>query len=87
MSDSITFDRHNDFVGDEASMGRIPGAEDASTGHHFVAVDPMTGGCPLIDGASSTLLPLKSPLSLLGARWSVRIDPARRWQPRFRSRH
>ena len=46
MSDSMTFGRHNDFVGDEASMGRIPGAEDASTGHHFVAVDPMTGECP-----------------------------------------
>ncbi|KAH9897020.1 hypothetical protein C8Q73DRAFT_728498 [Cubamyces lactineus] len=39
-SDSpITFGRHNDFVGSDASKGRIPGADKATTGHHFVAVD------------------------------------------------
>ncbi|KAL1941719.1 hypothetical protein VTO73DRAFT_6719 [Trametes versicolor] len=43
-SDSpITSGRHNDFVGGDASKGRIPGADKATTGHHFVAVDPMGG--------------------------------------------
>ncbi len=39
----VTFGRHNDFVGGDASKGRIPGADKATTGHHFVAVDPMGG--------------------------------------------
>ncbi|KAI0777263.1 hypothetical protein BD413DRAFT_638962 [Trametes elegans] len=39
-SDSpVTFGRHNDFVGGDASKGRIPGADKATSGHHFVAVD------------------------------------------------
>ncbi|KAI0371225.1 hypothetical protein BV20DRAFT_1051646 [Pilatotrama ljubarskyi] len=39
-SDSpVTFGRHNDFVGGDASRGRIPGADKATSGHHFVAVD------------------------------------------------
>ncbi|KAI0702014.1 hypothetical protein C8T65DRAFT_696932 [Cerioporus squamosus] len=36
---AITSDRHNDFVGGEASRSRIPGADQATSGHHFVAVD------------------------------------------------
>ncbi|KAI0746956.1 hypothetical protein C8Q80DRAFT_809936 [Daedaleopsis nitida] len=39
MSNPLTSERHNDFVGGDASKGRIPGAEKATTGHHFVAVD------------------------------------------------
>ncbi|RPD65684.1 hypothetical protein L226DRAFT_520012 [Lentinus tigrinus ALCF2SS1-7] len=39
MSDPITSGRHNDFVGGEASKHRIPGADQATTGHSFVAVD------------------------------------------------
>ncbi|KAI0646468.1 hypothetical protein C8Q79DRAFT_1000775 [Trametes meyenii] len=39
-SDSpITSSRHNDFVGSDASKGRISGADKAVTGHHFIAVD------------------------------------------------
>ena len=37
--DPITSGRHNDFVGGEGSKGRIPGADDATSGHYFVAVD------------------------------------------------
>lgn len=39
-SASITDQRHNDFVGSDANIGRIPGASDATTGHHFVSVFP-----------------------------------------------
>ena len=40
-ADNIVTDmRHNDYVGSDASMGRIPGAEQATTGHHFVEVFP-----------------------------------------------
>ncbi|KAI8986738.1 hypothetical protein BD414DRAFT_486899 [Trametes punicea] len=35
----VTFGRHNDFVGTDASRHRIPGADKATTGHHFVAID------------------------------------------------
>ncbi|CDO75764.1 hypothetical protein BN946_scf184921.g40 [Trametes cinnabarina] len=35
----VTFSRHNDIVGTDASRYRIPGAEKATTGHHFVAID------------------------------------------------
>ena len=45
MSDSLTNQRHNDFVGGEGSKGRIPGANDATSGHYFVAVDPKPGEC------------------------------------------
>ncbi|KAI0635330.1 hypothetical protein C8Q77DRAFT_1054246 [Trametes polyzona] len=38
-----TFGRHNDFVGGDASKGRIPGADKATTGHHFVSIDPNGG--------------------------------------------
>lgn len=37
---NITDTRHNDYVGGDASKGRIPGAEKATTGHHFVSVFP-----------------------------------------------
>ena len=43
--DPITSGRHNDFVGGEGSKGRIPGADDATSGHYFVAVDPKPGEC------------------------------------------
>ena len=39
-SASITDRRHNDYVGNDANTGRIPGADNASSGHHFVAVFP-----------------------------------------------
>ncbi|KAI9065625.1 hypothetical protein FKP32DRAFT_1567596 [Trametes sanguinea] len=35
----VTFGRHNDFVGTDASRHRIPGADKATSGHHFVAID------------------------------------------------
>ena len=37
---NITDQRHNDYVGSDANKGRIPGAEKATTGHHFVEVFP-----------------------------------------------
>lgn len=37
---NVTDTRHNDFVGGDASIGRIPGAENATSGHHFVSVFP-----------------------------------------------
>lgn len=42
MSDSagITDQRHNDYVGSDANIGRIPGAEKATTGHHYIEVFP-----------------------------------------------
>ncbi|TFK89889.1 hypothetical protein K466DRAFT_485813 [Polyporus arcularius HHB13444] len=42
-NEAITSHRHNDFVGGEASRNRIPGADQATTGHHFVAVDLPRG--------------------------------------------
>ncbi|PIL27657.1 hypothetical protein GSI_10809 [Ganoderma sinense ZZ0214-1] len=39
----ITSGPHNDFVGGDASKGRIPGAEKATSGHFFVSVDPSPG--------------------------------------------
>ena len=42
-SDPATFGRHNDFVGGEASKGRISGTENATSGHQFVSIDPMGG--------------------------------------------
>lgn len=37
---NVTDTRHNDFVGGDASRGRIPGAENATSGHFYVAVFP-----------------------------------------------
>jgi len=36
----ITDQRHNEYVGGDASSGRIPGTEKATTGHNFVSVFP-----------------------------------------------
>lgn len=38
MDTSITDGLHNDYVGGEASAGRIPGAEKATTGHFYEGV-------------------------------------------------
>ncbi|KAH9928588.1 hypothetical protein B0H21DRAFT_712129 [Amylocystis lapponica] len=40
---SITDQRHNDYVGGDASMGRIPGADKATTGHQYDAMFPKEG--------------------------------------------
>lgn len=42
MSNSagITDQRHNDYVGTDANIGRIPGAEKATTGHSYIEVFP-----------------------------------------------
>ena len=42
MSNSagITDQRHNDYVGSDANVNRIPGAEKATTGHHYIEVFP-----------------------------------------------
>lgn len=37
---AITDQRHNEYVGSDANAGRIPGAENATTGHHFISVFP-----------------------------------------------
>lgn len=50
-SSSITDQRHNDYVGSDANIGRIPGANKATTGHHFVSVFPK--GKPIITYLSS----------------------------------
>ena len=42
----ITSGPHNDLVGGDASKGRIPGAEKATSGHFFVSIDP-SGVCCL----------------------------------------
>ncbi|KAI0342264.1 hypothetical protein BDW22DRAFT_1429128 [Trametopsis cervina] len=39
----VTDTRHNDFVGNDANVHRIPGADQATTGHHYVAVMPKEG--------------------------------------------
>ena len=36
----VTDTRHNDYIGSDANSGRIPGADQASTGHHYVSVFP-----------------------------------------------
>ena len=36
----ITDQRHNDYVGSDANKNRIPGADKATTGHHFVEICP-----------------------------------------------
>lgn len=36
----VTDTRHNDYVGNDANKHRIPGADKATTGHHFVTVFP-----------------------------------------------
>ncbi|KAH8097009.1 hypothetical protein BXZ70DRAFT_304341 [Cristinia sonorae] len=41
--DPITSQRHNEYVGSDSNAGRIPGAENASTGHHFISVFPKEG--------------------------------------------
>ncbi|EED82736.1 predicted protein [Postia placenta Mad-698-R] len=38
--ESITSQRHNDYVGGDASQGRIPGANKATTGHQYASVFP-----------------------------------------------
>ncbi|KDQ60365.1 hypothetical protein JAAARDRAFT_46089 [Jaapia argillacea MUCL 33604] len=38
--EAMTSGRHNDFVGSDASAGRIPGAEKATSGHYYNAVFP-----------------------------------------------
>ena len=43
MSNPLTSQPHNDFVGGEASKGRIPGADQATSGHQFIAVDLPRG--------------------------------------------
>ena len=42
MSNSagITDQRHNDYVGTDANIGRIPGADKATTGHSYIEVFP-----------------------------------------------
>ena len=42
MSDSagITDQLHNDYVGTDANVGRIPGAEKATAGHLYIEVFP-----------------------------------------------
>ncbi|KZT63829.1 hypothetical protein DAEQUDRAFT_747708 [Daedalea quercina L-15889] len=39
-AESMTAHRHNDYVGGDASLGRIPGADQATTGHHYNAIFP-----------------------------------------------
>lgn len=45
--DIITDMRHNDYVGSDANIGRIPGADQARTGHHYVEVFPKGKHCAL----------------------------------------
>ncbi|KAH9831187.1 uncharacterized protein C8Q71DRAFT_727014 [Rhodofomes roseus] len=42
-AESMTAQRHNDYVGGDASRGRIPGADKASTGHQYEAIFPKSG--------------------------------------------
>lgn len=37
---SVTDQRHNDYVGTDANITRIPGASEATSGHHYEAVFP-----------------------------------------------
>ncbi|TCD68673.1 Cholesterol 7-alpha-monooxygenase [Steccherinum ochraceum] len=39
----ISMLRHNEYVGSDANSGRIPGAEKATTGHHYISVFPKEG--------------------------------------------
>ena len=41
----MTSRRHNDYIGSDANAGRIPGAEKATTGHHYVSVFPKGMFC------------------------------------------
>lgn len=41
-AESMTSHRHNDYVGGDASKGRIPGAEKATSGHQFNAIFPKS---------------------------------------------
>jgi len=45
MSDQIpiTDQHHNEYVASDANKGRIPGAEEATSGHHFISVFPKEG--------------------------------------------
>ena len=36
----ITDQRHNDYVGSDVNIQRIPGADQATTGHHYIEVFP-----------------------------------------------
>ncbi|KAI0790334.1 hypothetical protein C8Q75DRAFT_732980 [Abortiporus biennis] len=38
-----TDQRHNEYVGTDANIGRIPGADKATTGHHFISIWPKEG--------------------------------------------
>ena len=38
--EAVTSQRHNEYVGMDANVGRIPGAGDAASGHHYVSVFP-----------------------------------------------
>ncbi len=44
---SITSRKHNEYVGTDANAGRIPGASEATTGHHYIALFPK--GALLVD--------------------------------------
>ncbi|EPS96479.1 hypothetical protein FOMPIDRAFT_1130316 [Fomitopsis schrenkii] len=45
-AESMTSHRHNDYVGGDASKGRIPGAEKATSGHQFNAIFPKSDAAP-----------------------------------------
>ena len=72
MSDSLTNQRHNDFVGGEASRGRIPGADKATTGHHFIAVDELHGELTrTVSCLNATLITLQAKRDMLTAQRST----------------
>ena len=41
-AESMTSHRHNDYVGGDASAGRIPGAEKATSGHQYNSIFPKS---------------------------------------------
>ncbi|KAH9924199.1 uncharacterized protein B0H18DRAFT_878149 [Fomitopsis serialis] len=47
----MTAQRHNDYVGGDASRARIPGADKATTGHQYEAIFPNTGAPGATDTA------------------------------------
>lgn len=46
--ESMTTRRHNDYVGSNANAGRIPVAEKATTGHHYISVFPKGMFCSVL---------------------------------------
>ncbi|KAH9941208.1 uncharacterized protein BXZ73DRAFT_42241 [Epithele typhae] len=62
----VTIGRHDDFVGTDSNKYRIPGAEMATSGHHFIAINP---------GGASTTRPSSSSATILT---SVRRPPQSR---------